>query len=199
MHIGKTSARVARVACINTVTAWSHRWPRTSDGRTPVRSGHTETIPVGMEPSIFWVLKYTCNVNVISESFVNMISHMFIIKPQFLVKKLSQFVSQNMRCIDKFQIHPVRALPHWNRGPLCQVTTPMRGRQLKRLTLPSYSACVNTENLVIKPGSAQIDVNFVNLKFVYYLKFRRRLSKLRRILPCDTGVIVHWCYKSFLT
>ena len=38
---------------------------------------------------------------------------------------------------------------------------------IERLTLSSYSACVNTENLVIKPGSAQIDVNFVNLKFVY--------------------------------
>ena len=39
---------------------------------------------------------------------------------------------------------------------------------IERLTLSSYSACVNTENLVIKPGSAQIDVNFVNLKFVYW-------------------------------
>ena len=38
---------------------------------------------------------------------------------------------------------------------------------IERLTLSSYSACVNTENIVIKPGSAQIDVNFVNLKFVY--------------------------------
>ena len=38
---------------------------------------------------------------------------------------------------------------------------------IERLTLSSYSACVNTENLVVKPGSAQIDVNFVNLKFVY--------------------------------
>ena len=39
---------------------------------------------------------------------------------------------------------------------------------IERLTLSSYSACVNTENLVIKPGSAHIDVNFVNLKFVYH-------------------------------
>ena len=31
--------------------------------------------------------------------------------------------------IDEFQIDPVRALPHWNRGSLCQVTTPMRDRQ----------------------------------------------------------------------
>ena len=31
--------------------------------------------------------------------------------------------------IDEFQIDPVRALPHSNRGSLCQVTTPMRGRQ----------------------------------------------------------------------
>ena len=29
----------------------------------------------------------------------------------------------------EFKIDPVRALPHWNRGSLCQVTTPMRGRQ----------------------------------------------------------------------
>ena len=42
---------------------------------------------------------------------------------------------------------------------------------IERLTLSSYSACVNTENLVIKPGSAQIDVNFVNLKFVYTRNF----------------------------
>ena len=31
--------------------------------------------------------------------------------------------------IDEFQIEQVRALPHWNRGSLCQVTTLMRGRQ----------------------------------------------------------------------
>ena len=49
---------------------------------------------------------------------------------------------------------------------------------IERLTLSSYSACVNTENLVIKPGSAQIDVNFVNLKFVYCLH-----SLLHRLLP----------------
>ena len=36
---------------------------------------------------------------------------------------------QNVSRIDEFQIDPVRALPHWNRGFLCQVTTPMRGRQ----------------------------------------------------------------------
>ena len=29
---------------------------------------------------------------------------------------------------------------------------------------------------------------------MYCLKFRRRLSKLRRILRCDTGEIVHWLY-----
>ena len=37
---------------------------------------------------------------------------------------------------------------------------------IERLTLSSYSACVNTESLVIKPGSAQINVNFVILGFV---------------------------------
>ena len=31
--------------------------------------------------------------------------------------------------IDEFQIDPVRALPHWNRGSLCQGSTLMRGRQ----------------------------------------------------------------------
>ena len=33
------------------------------------------------------------------------------------------------RLIDEFQIEQVRALPHCNRGSLCQVTTLMRGRQ----------------------------------------------------------------------
>ena len=48
---------------------------------------------------------------------------------------------------------------------------------IERLTLSSYSACVNTENLVIKPGSAQIDVNFVNLKFVYTQCFQSVCGK----------------------
>ena len=48
---------------------------------------------------------------------------------------------------------------------------------IERLTLSSYSACVNTENLVIKPGSAQIDVNFVNLKFVYIQDNKESKSK----------------------
>ena len=39
------------------------------------------------------------------------------------------FQQENTWYIDEFQIDPVRALPHWNRGSLCQVTTPMRDRQ----------------------------------------------------------------------
>ena len=50
---------------------------------------------------------------------------------------------------------------------------------IERLTLSSYSACVNTENLVIKLGSAQIDVNFVNLKFVY----RTTFSAIKLVYP----------------
>ena len=85
--------------------------------------------------------------------------------------------------IDEFQIEQVRALPHWNRGSLCQVTTLMRGQTIERLTLSSYSACVNTENLVIKPGSAQIDVNFVNLKFVY--------TSLEQFRPPHQQLLIH--------
>ena len=35
-----------------------------------------------------------------------------------------------------FQIDPVCALPHWNRGSLCQVTTPMRVRNTKHFQIP---------------------------------------------------------------
>ena len=79
-----------------------------------------------------------------------------------LIDYIAYIQNRNIMPIDEFQIDPV-CTPHWNRGSLCQVTTPMRGR----LMLISSSACVNTESLVIKPGSAQTNVNFVILGFVY--------------------------------
>ena len=76
---------------------------------------------------------------------------------------------------------------------------------IERLTLSSYSACVNTENLVIKPGSAQIDVNFVNLKFVYSSvgraparqsggrRFKTRSSQFFFVHPNLHKIILYYC------